>query len=443
MGNRSRQLKYKQRDPPELPNEFFTKLKKRKLQAKNDDIKENINDDKCNVINDDLTFDSDEDEKYLNTINTSDTINHTIDTSNDINHTIDTSNDINNDINNDDDDDSMVNDININTINDDSSNDINTIDDDSSNDDGSENSIDDSKSISSDDDDDEMVFTSEFEPNDSLFLDENDHNIPVKLDKESFVREMFSDSDIEEQETEFESKAKLLAQQEQQDEINAKEELEFNQQQRLQFQFPQSNEEEEEEIIDIQQIHSRISENINILSNFNQLRSNDKSRQDYVELLLKDLALYYGYNDFLVDLLYHLFPLNEILEFFESNQVQRPVVIRTNTLKTRRRELAQSLINRGINLEPIGKWSKVGIQVFDSPVPIGATPEYLAGHYMLQAASSFLPVMALDVKENSRVLDMCAAPGGKTTFIAALMKNTGSLFANDISKERYSIAKKD
>jgi len=67
---------------------------------------------------------------------------------------------------------------------------------------------------------------------------------------------------------------------------------------------------------------------------------------------------------------------------------------------------------------------------------LGATPEYLAGHYILQAASSFLPVMALAPQENERVLDMAAAPGGKTTHLAALMKNTGCIFANDANKDR-------
>lgn len=47
----------------------------------------------------------------------------------------------------------------------------------------------------------------------------------------------------------------------------------------------------------------------------------------------------------------------------------------------------------------------------------GATPEYLSGQYMLQGASSFLPVMALSPQEGELVLDMSSAPGGKTTYI--------------------------
>lgn len=51
----------------------------------------------------------------------------------------------------------------------------------------------------------------------------------------------------------------------------------------------------------------------------------------------------------------------------------------------------------------------------------GATPEYLAGHYMLQGASSLLPVMALAPQENERILDMCCAPGGKTSYIGTTL----------------------
>lgn len=187
---------------------------------------------------------------------------------------------------------------------------------------------------------------------------------------------------------------------------------------------------------DIALLRTRITDTIRILEDFSNLAEEGRSRADYTEQILKDICEYYGYSPFLADKLFNLFAPSEAFSFFEANEKERPLVIRTNTLKTARRELAQSLINRGVTLEPVGKWSKVGLQVFESQVPLGATPEYLAGHYILQAASSFLPVMALAPQENERILDMAAAPGGKTTYISALMKNTGCVFANDSNRAR-------
>ncbi|KAL2258648.1 hypothetical protein VTK26DRAFT_7970 [Humicola hyalothermophila] len=187
---------------------------------------------------------------------------------------------------------------------------------------------------------------------------------------------------------------------------------------------------------DLQMLRTRITETIRVLEDFANLAEEGRSRAEYTAQLLKDICAYYGYNEFLAEKLMNLFPPREAFAFFEANETARPVVIRTNTLRTHRRDLAQALINRGVTLEPVGKWSKVGLQVFESNVPLGATPEYLAGHYILQAASSFLPVMALCPQENERCLDMAAAPGGKTTHMAALMKNTGVIFANDPSKAR-------
>ena len=187
---------------------------------------------------------------------------------------------------------------------------------------------------------------------------------------------------------------------------------------------------------DLQLLRTRINDNIRCLENFASLCEEGRSRTDYTTQLLKDICDYYGYSSYLAEKLFNLFTPREAFEFFEANEKPRPVVIRTNTLRTQRRDLAQALINRGVTLEPVGKWSKVGLQIFDSNVPIGATPEYVAGHYILQAASSFLPVMALAPKENERVLDMAAAPGGKTTYVAALMRNTGMVVANDPNKDR-------
>lgn len=187
---------------------------------------------------------------------------------------------------------------------------------------------------------------------------------------------------------------------------------------------------------DLPVLRTRILEIVKVLENFKELAEEGRSRSEYTNQLLNDISSYYGYSRFLAEKLFNLFSPAEAIEFFEANEVARPITIRTNTLKTRRRDLAQALINRGVNLQPIGKWTKVGLQIFDTQVPIGATPEYLAGHYILQAASSFLPVMAMDPQENERILDMAAAPGGKTTYISALMKNTGCVFANDFSKPR-------
>lgn len=187
---------------------------------------------------------------------------------------------------------------------------------------------------------------------------------------------------------------------------------------------------------DLQLLRSRITDTIRVLDNFSKLSEPGRSRAEYTAQFLKDVCLYYGYSSYLAEKLFNLFTPREAFAFFEANESARPVVIRTNTLRTHRRELAQSLINKGVTLEPVGKWSKVGLQVFESQVPLGATPEYLAGQYIMMAASSFLPVMALAPQEHERVLDMAAAPGGKTTYIAALMKNTGSIFANDNNKDR-------
>ncbi|XP_011227031.1 probable 28S rRNA (cytosine(4447)-C(5))-methyltransferase [Ailuropoda melanoleuca] len=199
---------------------------------------------------------------------------------------------------------------------------------------------------------------------------------------------------------------------------------------------PAGEMEQDAQAPDLQRIHKRIQDIVGVLRDFGTQREEGRSRSEYLHRLQKDLATYYSYGDFLLGKLMDLFPLSELVEFLEANEVPRPITLRTNTLKTRRRDLAQALINRGVNLDPLGKWSKTGLVVYDSSVPIGATPEYLAGHYMLQGASSMLPVMALAPQEHERILDMCCAPGGKTSYIAQLMKNTGVILANDANAER-------
>lgn len=203
--------------------------------------------------------------------------------------------------------------------------------------------------------------------------------------------------------------------------------------------------------VDVFKVKKRLQTIVGILSNFKTLKQNEiekakagdktkalKARSDYMQTFTRDFRTLYGYNDFLTEQVLSLFTPAEATAFADASEGSRPTTLRVNSLKTKRRELAASLIGRGVNLDPIGDWSKVGLVVYDSKVPVGATPEYLAGHYALQGASSLLPVMALAPQPHETVVDLAAAPGGKTTHIGALMNNTGLLYANELKKERLS-----
>ena len=180
----------------------------------------------------------------------------------------------------------------------------------------------------------------------------------------------------------------------------------------------------------------KIQNIISILSDFKNRREEGKTRNDYMTDLKYLCQQYFEYNSDICDLIFNLFSPNEAVKFMEASDSPKVLTIRTNSLKTKRRELAKNLISRGVNLDPLAEWSKVGLKIYSSNVPIGATPEYLTGQYMLQSASSFLPVLALNPQPGEKILDMCASPGGKTTYIGQLMKNEGLLIANDMKKER-------
>lgn len=109
------------------------------------------------------------------------------------------------------------------------------------------------------------------------------------------------------------------------------------------FSFP--TEEELANVTNLKDIQQRIRDVVMVLSDFKRLRDGNRSRSEYIEILQRDLCTYYSYNDFLMLKLIQMFPLDELLEYLEASEVQRPMTIRTNTLRARRRDLAEVFIS--------------------------------------------------------------------------------------------------
>ena len=93
---------------------------------------------------------------------------------------------------------------------------------------------------------------------------------------------------------------------------------------------------------DLQLLRTRINDTVRVLDEFSKLAEEGRSRAEYTAQLIKDICAYYGYSQYLAEKLFNLFPPKEAFAFFEANETPRPVVIRTNTLKTHRRDLAQA-----------------------------------------------------------------------------------------------------
>ena len=187
---------------------------------------------------------------------------------------------------------------------------------------------------------------------------------------------------------------------------------------------------------DSEYLNQRAQEILEKLNNSKTVKLESGERSQLRIELRKIYCKLFNYSAELMEYIMNLFSPAECFAFLEMMETQRPVTIRVNSLKTQKAALVKSLTERGVNLEPLDEVCKMAFKVNLSKVPMGATPEYLSGHYMLQSAASMLPVRALAPQPGECILDMAAAPGGKTTHIGQIMKNKGVIIANDSKKER-------
>lgn len=118
----------------------------------------------------------------------------------------------------------------------------------------------------------------------------------------------------------------------------------------------------------------------------------------------------------------------------ENNQ-RSPLVIRTNTLRATRDELRASLAGEGVETRETGR-SPAGL-IMDAP-PSGMTElaAYRMGWFTVQDEAAQIVSLLLSPRPGERVLDACAAPGGKATHLAELMRNEGEVVALELDRQR-------
>ena len=122
---------------------------------------------------------------------------------------------------------------------------------------------------------------------------------------------------------------------------------------------------------------------------------------------------------------------SEYSAFYNSYDEKTYAGLRMNTLKITAEEYLKLT---GQELEPVS-WCPTGFY-YNGSREYSKNPLYHAGLYYIQEPSAMFPAQALPVEEGDYILDMCAAPGGKSTALAAKLHGTGCLISNDISASR-------
>ena len=124
--------------------------------------------------------------------------------------------------------------------------------------------------------------------------------------------------------------------------------------------------------------------------------------------------------------------MDEYDDFIKSYDEPKTTGLRINTLKINKEEL----LNLNLyNLTPI-PWADEGFYYDEEVDRPGKSPLHESGAYYLQEPSAMSVVPHLDIKEGDKVLDMCAAPGGKSTYILSKLNDTGLLVSNEINPTR-------
>lgn len=133
---------------------------------------------------------------------------------------------------------------------------------------------------------------------------------------------------------------------------------------------------------------------------------------------------------------------SEAIAFLEGSMIPPLPCIRVNTLKASEERVLEKLAAEGVKLEKIEPL-KHAYKVLGAKQPLQGTTSFQEGLFCIQDRASCFAAEVADPKPEVTVLDVCAAPGAKTTYLAQLMQNRGSIFSVDYSARRMQAWKRE
>jgi len=137
---------------------------------------------------------------------------------------------------------------------------------------------------------------------------------------------------------------------------------------------------------------------------------------------------------------FNLFGRSETITMLEADQHTPPTYIRLNTLKGDESRILEKLEEEGIKVEKVTQL-KHAYKVTGAKTPLTRTASFREGLFYVQDKASCFAAEAANPQSGMTVLDVCAAPGAKTTYLSQLMQNHGTIYSLDYSRRRMSIWK--
>lgn len=155
-----------------------------------------------------------------------------------------------------------------------------------------------------------------------------------------------------------------------------------------------------------------------------------KTEGIWARIEFPSVSVQYAYPQWLTNMLINMYGEAFTIEILKSSMQTPKVSLRVNTLKTSRDVLYESLQDSGISVS-LSEISEDGL-IVEKAAAITALPAFQQGLFYVQGESSMQVADILAPVPGNQVLDLCCAPGGKTTHLAARMQNKGRILAGDI-----------